>query len=80
MEDLEDPLASNERPGAAEPNLVPNESPSPSVHTVSPTASNQQNSEDASHGAGVEVEMMDQDEFEFLDGATQLGSLRSGKQ
>ena len=69
MEDIENPLGG--------PNLVPNGPPSPSAH-ASQSVLSQKNGESPSY-EDVEVEMMDQDEFEFLDGVTQLGSLRSGK-
>ena len=81
MEDIEDPLASNnERPGAAEPNHVPQKVP------LSPPAarsSQEQNNKSIACGAGdkeeEEMELMDQEELDFLEGAAQLGSLCSGK-
>ena len=91
MEDIEDPLASNQkRPGAAEPNhalqTAPLSPPGP-TDTVSPTApSHEQNDKSTAHHmmheAGdeeEEMEMMEQDEMEFLEGNAQLGSLKSGK-
>ena len=68
-------------------------SPLGSTHTVSPAAAPNQDSEqnndqstahhqgtgDCGDEEGEEMETMDQDEVEFLEGNAQLGSLRSGK-
>ena len=81
-------LASNkEKPRAAEANhslqTAPLSPPGP-TDTVSPAAPSQEQNEEstAHHEAGDEegeMELMDQDEMEFLEGNAQLGSLKSGK-
>lgn len=43
------------------------------------TANELDDQSQASRTSAVEVETLDSDEFEFLDRATQLGSLRSGR-
>ena len=89
MEDDEDPLAFKESKldlRAAESNHVPEELPSLSSAPAAPLEYQQNDCEGVSHqgeGAGdedeEEVEFMDQDEIDFLEGAAQLGSLRTGK-
>ena len=90
MEDIEDPLVSNkERPGAAELNhslqKTPLSPPGPTDTMSLAAPSQEQNDEStAHHEAGdkedlEEMEAMDQDEVEFLEGNAQLGSLKSGK-
>ena len=81
MEDIEDPLASNsERPRVAEPTHVPQKVPlSPPAPTTSPAASSQQqNDQTGREEEKEEMEVMDEDELEFLEGNAQLGILRSG--
>ena len=79
MEDNEDPLGLGDRRGGAK--VHENGTPSLLASLVPPTTGpSEQNDHSASSTCdGVEVEMVDQDEFDFLEGAEQLGSLRSGK-
>ena len=87
MEDVEDPLASNkERPGAAEVYHSSHTallSPPGPTDTVSPAAPSQERNDESNalHEVGdiEEMETMDQDEMEFLEGNALLGSLKSGK-
>ena len=80
--DSEDPLALHEQQFQGAPVTDQSSSDgwsSPLQSTVlQPTAGENGRDQAASCSESMEVEMLDQDEFDFLDGATQLGSLRIG--
>ena len=75
--DNEDPLGRQKVPKAA--NCSSGRS-SPLSSTATPSRRIERDDHVAAGAGGsVEVEMLGHDDFEFLDGATELGSLRSGR-
>ena len=76
--DNEDPLALDGKHGALNTTYSSISFPSPSQSVVLPTVEGENGRDQGANGGRVEVETLDQDEFDFLDGAAELGSLRSG--
>ena len=76
--DSEDPLALDGKHGALNTTYNSVGFSSHLQSAVLPTAEVENGRDQGDNGGRVEVETLNQDEFDFLDGAAELGSLRSG--
>ena len=74
--DSEDPLALDGKHGALNTTYSSNGFPPQSAVLLNEEGENGRDQGEDS--GGVEVETLNQDEFDFLDGAAELGCLRSG--
>lgn len=76
--DSEDPLSFDGKHGALSTTYNSVGFPSPLQSAVLPTVEGENEFDQGADGGRVEVETLNQEEFDFLDGAAELGSLRIG--